>query len=507
MDKMIDFTLSFEDLEEDANLYDDIDFSVVTEVKARYRRIPGQEDNPDLCALPKAYSPDVLMQRMTKRLPYNRDDVDRMSATERRASVIKIQDAFYPLNHMFEVAEAVDTVLTTSYMARENRISKFGGNMEAVKSVRNGCSGRSLFFLMSGPTGTGKSVAKDQVCRLYPKVIRHRIGRHEYVQIPILSSTCLVGNMSELILSFAVQLDELLDTGTLHADQLRSANLGLNCSKLKDMIKRYHVGLLIIDEVQFLNFSAGNASFENVVGIAEETGCAVGLIGNEEVNEKIQKFPRLVSRTMQQRIHVGFSSKTDRSFFEYALSDLWRYQWTKEVTPLTPEIKTCLLSDCMYNISVLKALLIMVQCRALKRFPKGGITAEYIHNISERELSEIRSLLQEGTAEAERKLIKMLTGKTKEAAQLTDKQTERLQALEAARVSGFSDANIWKMDTVEAIGKNQFGYNPAQVRRVLMKFMNKDPRFEELDVAVMVSMVNQYLEKYPDSKVKRAAGE
>ena len=100
-----------------------------------------------------------------------------------------------------------------------------------------------------------------------------------------------------------------------------------------------------------------------------------------------------------------------------------------------------------------------------------------------------------------------LTGKTKEAAQLTDKQTERLQALEAARVSGFSDANIWKMDTVEAIGKNQFGYNPAQVRRVLMKFMNKDPRFEDLDVTVMVSMVNQYLEKYPDSKVKRAAGE
>ena len=509
MNKLYGFDLPFEDLPEGANLYDGINLDNDTVVDARYARIKGYEDNPDLCALPMAYTPQDLIQAVTYQPPYDRDDVAPMSQLDRKMSVLTIRDAFYPLSHVFELADAVDATLRSAYMQRGPYLSswpdKVTGKEQSVKLLRHGISGRASWIMMTGATGTGKSVALHQVCSLYPKVIRHHLGDHEYVQIPILSTTCLVGNMSEMVLSFGVKLDELLDTGTMHADQLRKTNLGLICNRLKEMIKMYHIGMLVIDEVQFLNFTAGYSSFENVVGIAEETGCALGLIGNEETVQKIQQFPRIVSRTMEHHIKLGFSGEADRAFFKHAVQGLWKYQWTKEFTPLSPEILDELVSSSMYNIAVLKSLLIMVQHKAIKRWPKGGITAEYIHDIAEAEFKDIRSLLYLGTAKSERQILALMDKKQEAILEevSSEKARQRLQALQALQGKLFSFDNQWKADTVALIMKNQYGYTQSQVMRALSRLKSEHQELEGMDVSVIAEKVHGLLDAVPEKKAVR----
>ena len=120
------------------------------------------------------------------------------------------------------------------------------------------------------------------------------------------------------------------------------------------------MGLIVIDESQFLKFDASNSSLENLVGIAEDTGCALGFIGNTELISKMNRYPRLVGRTMLNRIEVGFKEQTNQMLFRQAVSLLWQYQWTKEFTPLTDEILDELVRDSMYNVAILKALLMRI---------------------------------------------------------------------------------------------------------------------------------------------------
>lgn len=513
MDLLKDIQLPFRELKKGETLYDDIDLRASSIVDAQYERRPGYEQIPDICALPKLYSNQELIQAVTTGLPeYNPEAIKQMQAYEKKENLLLLQKAYYPLGHTFEVDYAVNAALVSSYMGREPRYSQRKEEPElaehgipgTVYSLRSGSVGRAFSFLVTGPSGSGKSVSIEQITNLYPKSIRHEIGNKEYVQIPILRATSMVGNMKELITAFAAQIDEILDTGTMHADQVRTRNVGMACNKLKEWIKRYHIGLLVIDEIQFMKFGEGSSSFENLVGIAEETGCALGLIGNREVHQKLCKYPRIISRVMLNRIEVGFAEEVSRGFFVNALKQLWEYQWTKERTELTEEIMRELIQDSMYNIAILKILLIRIQYKALKKFPKGGITAEYIHEISEQEFSEIRALILQDTPDSERKVLALFQKKSDSIRDdaRTEAQKARMAALEQSHAGQFLAENEWKLGQVKTI-LMYFGYTETQIRRAVKMAADQNENLQYMDVSCIVDAAKKILESgHPDTKVK-----
>lgn len=515
MDLLKDIQLSFRELRKGESLYDDIDFRAYSTVDARYERRPGYEHIPDICALPKLYSNQDLIQVVTTGLPeYNPEAISQMQAYEKKENLLLLQKAYYPLGHIFEVAYAVDVALVSSYMGREIRYSRQKEAPELVEhgipgtvySLKSGSVGRAFSFLLTGASGCGKTVSINQIVNLYPKSIRHELGNKEYVQIPILMATSMVGNMKELITAFATQIDEILDSKTMHADQVRNRNVGMACNKLKDWIKMHHVGLVIIDEAQFIKFGEGSSSFENLVGIAEETGCALGLIGNKEVHQKLYKYPRIISRVMLNRIEVGFAEEVSRGFFVNALKQLWGYQWTKERTPLTDAIIQELIQDSMYNIAILKALLIRVQYKALKKFPKDGITSEYIHEISEQEFSEIRALILQDTPDSERKVLALFQKKSASIREEVKAEAQKAQiaALEQSHTGQFAAENEWKLGQVKTI-LAYFGYTETQIRRAVKSASDKNENLQYMDVSCIVDAAKKLLESgHPDTKVKVA---
>lgn len=488
--------------------YDDTKTGSHIIVDARYIEKPGFEKYPDICALPNLCSNQELIQ-LTSKSPsyYRREDVAKMTPLHRKEGVLSLQNAVYPLEHIFDIAYAVNSVLITSYISRESLIFEvvLPDSDCHVVSLRAPLSSRAFCFLLTGVTGCGKTVAISQIKNLYPAGIRHYTDRYEYVQIPILMSTSFVGNMSELMTSFAERIDEILDTGTFHADRMRTRGLGHACAYLKQLIKRYHIGLLIIDEIQFMRFGSGHSSFENLISIAEETGVALGLVGNEEVNAKLARFPRIMSRIMLHRIEVSFHNETSISFFEAALQNMWEFQWTKEYTPLTQPIKAQLTAESMYNIALLKALLIRIQYEAIKKMPSGGITPEYIHALSEKHFSEIKSILYEKSTERERAILNIL--KTNENSILSDiaqsEKASRLQALQAARAPLFSEKNQWKLERIITILTAYYEHTESAVKRALSLSLKEDPHLQEYDVHRIVDIINTRLDL---SAIRTASG-
>lgn len=510
MNLLKDVQLTFKALGGQEYLYDDVDIHAISIVDAQYDKRAGYEGIPEICALPKLKSNAELISATTVGLAeYNPEAIVNMKGYEKKENLLLLQKAYHPLGHVFEIAQAVNTALITSYMARETRCSE---RKEAdalhssgkILSVRNGTVGRACSFMVVGSTGCGKSVSINQIVNLYPRAIRHTFESYEYVQIPILMVAAMVGNMAELIMTLASKIDEILDMGTYHADCVRSKNVGMKCNVLKGWIKMYHIGLLIIDEVQFMNFGTGSSSFENLVAIAEETGCALGLVGNPEVNEKIHKYPRLVNRVMVNRIDIGFSDEKDRRFFEEALKFLWKYQWTKERTELTNGIMNELIHDSMYNISILKALLIRIQYEAVKKFPVDGITVEYIHKIAEREFSEIRALISENIHGAEEKILALYKKQADEIQReaKTEGQKDCLQALEQSQSCQFRAENEWKMMPINAMLSHK-GYTETQIKRAMRMAIEKNVYLQDWDVPEIVNAVHDILSSgKPDTVAK-----
>lgn len=498
MDLLCDYKLEFRELEPGEHLYDDVDMRVQSVVAAEYGYRAGHAENPDVCALPELYTNAELMEAATILLPdYNLQEIQNMKVYQRKENLLLLQKAYCPLSHLFDVAYAVDKALLTSYMLRESRCSTRSDELvgDTVLSVKNNQPGRPFSFLLTGLSGCGKTVAITQIKNLYPTAIRHTLGNWEYVQIPILMCAALVGNLRELVVAYAVEIDEILDTGTYHADKVRNKNVGMCCNLLKDWIKRYHIGLLIIDEVQFMNFGTTSSSFENLVGISEATGCSLGLIGNNDVIAKINRYPRLVGRIMSSRIEVGFKDEVSRKFFEAAVTRLWEYQWTDKRTELTPEIKQQLLSDSMYNIAILKALLIRVQFEALKKYPADGITAEYIHNIAIKEFTQIQALILQDTAEAEKKLLKLLQKSLNQVSDdaIEQARKEQMLALTDYKKSEFSAENEAKLQDVQKILK-YFGYTASQIKRAIRLAANKQQDLQFMDVPYIVDAAKEILE-------------
>ena len=487
----VNFALPLQEFEPGEEMYPERHYYDM--VDAKYVKHGSIIDNPDLNALPKMSDQGKLLDMSKVGLPgYDYEEVRKMPSYERKEAILNLQTVLHPLMHILEMGKAVSDALTSSYLSRAVKVN---ASRTALMSMRSGLGGRPLSFVVVGTTGVGKSVAIDQILNLYPKAIHHVLGDIEYTQIPILKVTALVGNMAELMCSIAIAIDDIIGNGPLWQQHVNKNNLGLAASAIKEAIKTYHVGLIIIDESQFIKFNGSHASVENLIGISEDTGCALGFIGNRDLLPKMNKYPRFVSRTMT-RIEISIADEESQKYFKGAIQHMWKYQWTKEYTKLTRPIMDELLKASMYNICILKSLLMKIQSEAIKEFPKDGITPEYIRTISEKYYSNIRMLVLDDSEEAEMVLHKKLAAVEDEikddAEKLKRKAYGKLLEEQQKRDELWGEG---RYEQLEQLVK-PYGINAGNLKKVTNKMLLTDPGLTKRDLAVVAADVKRYVEEH-----------
>ena len=284
------------------------------------------EDNPWITALP----PDTGYDMAAFSTPYaGKVSGPEAPVTVREKEVRDIMDERFPLVFQPDLLAMMRAILERSYAIRwKHALKDADGRIREVPIV--GGDGE-LSALLCGITGCGKSTSIASILRQFPQVIRHkRENGDEDIQIPFLYA--IMRNRNSDMTGFLEGLAEYADT-VLHSNgRLRRSvshgKLDDRVRAMESIIRQYHVGMLITDEVQNMDFfSRKKGSIQALVPLLGETKVGALFVGTPAAYEAIYSDPDgYIARRIGETIHAsGYCS--DKTKFRLLVKDLFRAQW------------------------------------------------------------------------------------------------------------------------------------------------------------------------------------
>ena len=97
-------------------------------------------------------------------------------------------------------------------------------------------------------------------------------------------------NLKALFIQFGQQMDDLLGQDSYYSEMFskQTSNVGRASNMMTQIIKKFSIGMIIIDEIQQMDFKANSAkSFENFLAITSNSGVALCCIGTPDAMDKI----------------------------------------------------------------------------------------------------------------------------------------------------------------------------------------------------------------------------
>lgn len=437
--RKIDVELEFTQADSGKGLYDDDNLDNNWSVDARYVRRPGYEKDPDVCCIPRLPNMKRLRQFFSVDTGIcDWETIEEMSKQEKYESISQMNHIMVPLGLHLDVAKMLNNSILSSYkgrqvmitdMERETPLSKRGLSGR-VESIRKQEAPRPVGFYIHGNSGMGKSVALGLARRMYPRVVRVTTGDFSYSVIPIIFVTALCNQVSDAYRSIAAQIDEILDTGDYHENKVVNKTLTSAQGYIKKWIKLYHIGCILIDEIQFLRSTKTSKGLEDLIGITEETGCGFGLIGNNDSCNAVLDNPRIHGRVGKNIINVDIPTKNTGKLFDRAMKTLWDYQWTDVYSPYSDEIGDYLRTESGGNIALLKTVLVKAQIIAVQEDLKEPLTVEKLKEYVGDMTVHMRDLLAKHTAEDDGRFEKVILGVYEEAEAEAERcREEKIDAL------------------------------------------------------------------------------
>ena len=309
--------------------------------------------NPLTEALPERLSPMETSRALMIRPHYSPDerqapDADRLSYTPRIARVHQ------PMNQEIDVCMRIDRCIRWGYADRSPMSREF---IDGFLHERNASPDPLSYhphtygFSILGVSGLGKTTTVEAILSRYPQVIRHHFYRGvplEETQVVWMKLDCPGdGRPKGLCLSFFEQLDVL--TGASYYQQYRRSTLDAMMTVMASLCRSFHVGILIIDEIQHLcsaqkGVSAGILNF--LVNIVNQTGIPVITIGTPKALAILQSEFQQAKRGSGQGDSLWERMQNDAMWSVFCQS-VWQYQYTRDTVPITKKM-----SDTLYNESL-----------------------------------------------------------------------------------------------------------------------------------------------------------
>lgn len=516
--KKMKFELDFRELGKGENLYDNVNLDAQSIVDAQYYKVMGEEDNPDLCAIPRMLSAQEVIDLGMIRLPgYDHSLVEKMSKAERLEMIEDLDRVITPLGIHFDVCQAINRLLRRSYKFRTVMLSSnqddtvydkrgFGCNIVSIPRLENPTP---VGFFLHGKSGAGKTMAVHLAMRGYPQAIRHTFAEYSYVQIPIIMVTAVQKSIRDVYRSIATEIDNILDTGDEHERKVRGGTIAAAEGYVKAWIKAYHIGLIIVDEIQFLDFSKNRKTIEDIVGITQTTGAQFGLIGNNDALAKVIGYERLHRRVANNMIDADQLTDNSVSLFVHAIGILWSYQWTDTYAEMTDGIRDLLLYESARNISLLKYLLTKIQLDAVKIGKNTVVDENFIMKHVGKDMEELRKRLADPEDKEDAEYVQYMA---------------RLYARISADIS--NETEVEKGRILEMISKGELtkvresvrnaacdtilnvtDYSEMMVNRAVRKVVDEDPTILDHPAKILVRKAMEVLksaEKSVKNKEKAA---
>jgi hypothetical protein len=364
--------------------------------KASYRGqpIPDYCNNPLIEALPPIWTADAAVRLLGHYPEY--DEQHRALPPELRFHLIQNSVRFFePLPIHLNLEQRFSRILRAGYLARNPIQREFWRNVhQNVQSLRQDemakdqARSTAVGFTMVGISGVGKSTAVEAILSLYPQVIYHSNYRDRlfnWVQITWLKLDCpFDGSTKGLCLNFFQAIDSLLDTHYYRSYARRGRSTTDEMIPYMARVGSIHsLGVLVIDEIQNLSEarSGGARRMLNFfVQLVNTTGMPVVLVGTYKALSSLTGEFRQARRGSGQGDLV-WDRMSEDDVWQLFVESLWRYQYVRNPTALTPE-----LSHALYDVSqgitdfAVKAYL-LAQIRAIAS-GKESVTGNVIRSVA-----------------------------------------------------------------------------------------------------------------------------
>lgn len=306
------------------------------------------DSNPYLDAMPDLLPREQFLQTVQSfpALPHN---LSELSAEQRRMELQAVQGLYIPLDYSYVLYDALYRACRSSYQCKsiidEVRAtnSLFAGNQVASPFTTAPASGAIL-----GVPGVGKTNCVRRCLATMPQVITHKEWRGSKFlakQVLYLLIEC-PADCSIKTLGYSI-IAAINDAAGSEIKPSTSANISTIATQIKILCLTYHVGLIVVDEIQNVvqtskKSNQTKALLRFLLELTNDTATAVMFVGTPQAEELFQRQEHLKRRTRGMRL---LPFKPDGTYLRF-LNEIWKYQYTYQQAELTDVI-----SNKLYDLS------------------------------------------------------------------------------------------------------------------------------------------------------------
>ncbi|WP_448208571.1 ATP-binding protein [Azospirillum sp. sgz302134] len=338
--------------------------------------LPEYRDNSFINRLPPVMSIAEALRNLT-RLPIHSDEERQYPAHLRCHCLQRLGRYFVPLERHLQLEVRLSALIRQGYVGRNPNTTDYLHRLHndhervlkkdlsaVIHPVETTASG----FALIGCSGIGKSKSVERILQLYPKLIHHQ-EPFSLEQVVWLKLECPhKGSVKQLCISFFHEMDKLLRTR--NEARYGSSRLSIDTMvvHMAEVADRHALGLLVIDEIQHLMRApgAGRDDLLNfLVALVNTIGIPVMIIGTPAA------MPLLQGAFRQARRASGLGSliwerHANDATWNHFIDRMWRYQWTREPTPLTDELRHVLYEESQGIVDLVVKLYMLAQLQVIQ---------------------------------------------------------------------------------------------------------------------------------------------
>lgn len=319
-------------------------------IQAWYEKSPVLEyaGNPLIEAMPPILTEEQAAEGLAF-IPPMPDEELNLPKEIRLHCVNRLAHLVQPLSIHLELEAAISSVLRGGYVGRNPMDPGtwrhlHGSTRGSSKAMFN--STASTLSLV-GLSGMGKTTALKSVLRLYPQVIRHtRYSGRDFIhtQIVWLKLECpFDGSLTGLCQAFFRAVDAALGDDAHAHYYMSRRQIDHLIQGMQQVASTFFVGAVFIDELQHLN-SAKTGGKDNMlnffVNLVNTIGIPVVFIGTNSMVGLLVDVLRNARRGSGQGIYDFKQPAQNDPAWELLLEAMWDYQWVKQRTPLSDNLKS-----------------------------------------------------------------------------------------------------------------------------------------------------------------------
>lgn len=326
-------------------------------VEAIYSKVqnPLHQGNPLIEALPEIKSKETLAAGLRMEIPFSEEQLQY--PPEVRADLVgALNHYFAPWELHLALAQEIRSAICDGYVNRNPLEKAF---QESIRQVRAAVQEKdaefhsctfsrnnpiSSSFSIIGYSGMGKSSSVRNILAQIPQVIRHGTYRGEpfaETQVVWLNIECPHdGSVKGLCHAFLEEFDHLTHGNTaLKYGMGTRATTNQMIAQTAMLARRYHLGVLVIDEIQDISVAKGKTQQEIIqflIQLVNSIQIPIILIGTPPAVQVLQSDTKLGGRFP---IKCYFDLlREDQVEWKILCKSLMGHQWTANRTQLTKEL-------------------------------------------------------------------------------------------------------------------------------------------------------------------------